>query len=147
MAFGNGRNVYVFNVCERIVLSHAPLIDPGDVFQRSNPPPLRNQPQIALFELAREECRRIRVHAPGLTALRLRPYRVEVHEPRLEQRPRHRFQRLVHPPVQLNLVVERAQNGGDGVLLVTAGEVHHQLSGSADIEVLLNSPHKVRTDV
>jgi hypothetical protein len=41
---------------------------------------------------------------------------VEVHEPRLEERPRHRFQRLVHPPVQLDLVVQRAKDVGDGAL-------------------------------
>ena len=29
---------------------------------------------------------------------------------------RHRLQRLVHPPVQFDLVVERAENVGDGAL-------------------------------
>ena len=33
---------------------------------------------------------------------------VEVHEPALEDRPRHRFERLVNPPVQLDLVVQRS---------------------------------------
>jgi len=35
---------------------------------------------------------------------------VKVHEPRLEERTRHRLQRLVHPPVQLDLVVQRAED-------------------------------------
>ena len=41
----------------------------------------------------------------------------EVDEPGLEQSPRHFLQRLVHPPVQFNLVVQRPQDMGDGALL------------------------------
>jgi hypothetical protein len=40
-----------------------------------------------------------------------------VDEPRLEQRPRHRLERRVHFAVQLDLVVERAEDAGDGALL------------------------------
>ena len=43
---------------------------------------------------------------------------VEIDEPGLEQRPRHRLQRRVHPPVQLDLVVQRAEDVGDGALLL-----------------------------
>ena len=41
---------------------------------------------------------------------------VEIDEPGFEQRPRHRFQGLVHAPVQIDLVVQRAQDVGDGTL-------------------------------
>jgi hypothetical protein len=41
---------------------------------------------------------------------------LEVHEPGLEEGPRHLLQRLAHPPVQLDLVVQRAQDVGDGAL-------------------------------
>ena len=54
----------------------------------------------------------------GVAAFGLGADGVEVHEPRLEERPRHRLQRLVHPPVQLDLVVQRAEDVGDGALLV-----------------------------
>src|SRR6185369_13082048 len=40
-----------------------------------------------------------------------------VHEPALEERPDHRLQRLAHPSVQLNLVVQRTQHRSDGALL------------------------------
>src|SRR5690606_9302097 len=54
----------------------------------------------------------------GVAAFGLGADGVEVHEPRLEQRPRHRLQRLAHPPVQLDLVVQRAEDVGDGALFV-----------------------------
>ncbi len=44
------------------------------------------------------------------------PHRLELHEPRPEQRPRQPLQRGVHAPVQLDLVVQRTQDGGDGAL-------------------------------
>lgn len=42
---------------------------------------------------------------------------VEIHEPALEQRPRHRLERRVHPAVQLDLVVQRPKHRRDGFLL------------------------------
>ena len=53
---------------------------------------------------------------PGSRPFGLGADGVEVHEPRLEKRPRHRLQRLVHPPVQFDLVVQRAEDVGDGAL-------------------------------
>lgn len=41
---------------------------------------------------------------------------IEIHEPRLEECPRHRLQCLIHPAVQLDLVVQRAEDLGDGAL-------------------------------
>ena len=52
---------------------------------------------------------------------------VEIHEPALEQRPRHRLQRRVHPPVQLDLVVQRPQHRRDGFLLGERREGHLDL--------------------
>jgi len=50
------------------------------------------------------------VHAVGLFAFGLGAYRVEVHEPAFECRPRHPLQRLVHPPVQFYLVIQRPED-------------------------------------
>src|SRR5690606_16687419 len=47
--------------------------------------------------------------------------RVEVDEPRLEERSRHGFERLVHPAVQFDLVVEGAEDVGDGALVIQRG--------------------------
>jgi hypothetical protein len=33
----------------------------------------------------------------------------KIHEPRLEKRPGHLLQRLIHPPVQLNLIIQRPE--------------------------------------
>ncbi|GAB1410527.1 hypothetical protein MASR1M90_16810 [Desulfovibrionales bacterium] len=56
----------------------------------------------------------------GLAALpaafHLGAHRLEVHEPRLEQGPRHRLQRFVLLAVELDLVVQRAEDMGDGAL-------------------------------
>ena len=54
---------------------------------------------------------------PWVPPLRLGPHGIEVHEPRLEERPRHGLQRLVYPSVQLDLVVQRTEDMGDDVLL------------------------------
>jgi hypothetical protein len=63
----------------------------------------------------------------GVAAVGLGADGVEVHEPRLEERPRHRLQRLVHPPVQLDLVVQRAENASNGTLfdnIVRKGDLY-----------------------
>jgi len=49
---------------------------------------------------------------------------VEIHEPALEQRPRHRLQRRVHPTIQLDLVVQRPKHRCDGFLLGEGWELH-----------------------
>ena len=69
---------------------------------------------------------------------------VEIHEPALEQRPRHRLQRRVHPPVQLDLVVQRPKHRRDGFLLGERWEVEPQRARRTDIEMLLNSPDEMR---
>jgi hypothetical protein len=49
-------------------------------------------------------------------ALHLGADGLEVHEPHLEEGLGHRLQRLAHPPVQLDLVVQRAEDVGNGAL-------------------------------
>ena len=66
------------------------------------------------------------VHAGGLAAVEFGADRIEVHEPAFEDRPRHRFQRLVHPPVQFDLVVQRAENVRDRSLFGQRGRGDRQ---------------------
>ena len=44
-------------------------------------------------------------------------HRVKVHKPAFEERLRHPFQRSIHPPIQLNLVIQGAQDVSDRFLL------------------------------
>ena len=68
------------------------------------------------LEAIRKQSRRRIIHPHRFPAVHLGPHGVEVDEPALEDRPCHPLQRFVHLPVQLNLVVQRAENAGDGVL-------------------------------
>ena len=45
----------------------------------------------------------------GRAVYHFRARRAEIDEPILEDRLRHRFKRLVHPPVQIDLLVQRTQ--------------------------------------
>ena len=54
----------------------------------------------------------------GFASFGLRAGGSEIDEPVLEDRPRHRLQRLVHPAVQVDLVVQIAEDVGDGLLAV-----------------------------
>ncbi len=82
-------------------------------------PPLRNLAEFGVDEAGGEEVGEGLGEA-GVAAFGLGADGVEVHEPRLEERPRHRLQRLAHPPVQLDLVVQRAEDVGDGALFEVA---------------------------
>ena len=84
--------------------------------QRRHLPPRRNLPQLRRLERRGEQRVEGGREARG-PALGLRAHRVEVHEPRPEQRPRHLLERLAHAPVQLDLVVERAEHARDRALL------------------------------
>ena len=53
---------------------------------------------------------------------------VEIDEPGFEQRPRHGLQRLVHAAVQFDLVVQRAQDVGDGALIGEGWNCNFELS-------------------
>ena len=52
----------------------------------------------------------------GIAAFHLGSDRIEIDEPGLEQGAGHPFQRLVHAAIQLDLVVQRAKDVGDGAL-------------------------------
>ena len=84
-------------------------------------PPLRNPPQLRVLEGIREEVGQ-RLGEAGLPASGLGADGVEVHEPRLEDRPRDGLQRFVHAAVQFDLVVERAEDVGDGTLFLKRRE-------------------------
>ena len=66
--------------------------------------------------------------------------RVEVDEPGLEERPRHLFQRLVHAPVQLDLVVQRAEDVGDGVLILEGRNHETKPVKCLKVDVVLYAP-------
>jgi hypothetical protein len=83
----------------------------------------------------------------GVAAFGLGADGVEVHEPRLEERPRHRLQRLVHPPVQLDLVVQRAEDVGDGALLRQRGDFNGDRMDKVAIQRWLSAPRVVGFEV
>ena len=89
----------------------------GELTNASLPPAPWNLRTIQIIKCTWEEVGEGLGQA-GVAAFGLGADGVEVHEPRLEERPRHRLQRLVHPPVQLDLVVQRAEDVGDGALFV-----------------------------
>ncbi len=79
-------------------------------------PPPRYLPQLRLLKRVGEQRGRLGVHPCRLPALGLGVHRVEVHKPGLEDGAGDRFQRLVHAAVELDLVVEGAENVSDGML-------------------------------
>src|SRR5690606_2802073 len=95
----------------------APTDDLCQVTDRLYLPPLRNLPELGIHQAVGEEVGEVGREA-WVAALHLRADGVETHEPRLEERPRHLLQRLAHPAVHLDLVVERAEDVGDGALFV-----------------------------
>ena len=93
-----------------------PAAAPGYFLTKdSRSPPLRNLSQFRVREGIREQIGEGFGQA-GVPAFGLGADGVEGHKPRLEERPRHRLQRLVHSLVQLDLVVQRAEDVGDGTL-------------------------------
>ena len=97
-----------------------------DIPQRLHLPPPRYRPQLRVHERVREEGGGGGVHSGGLAAFGFGADGVEVHEPALEERPRHLLQRLAHPPVQLDLVVQRAEDVGNALLLGEGWEVKRE---------------------
>src|SRR5690606_13059431 len=93
----------------------APRIDFDHGRKWGDLPPLRNLPELGIDEAVGEEVGEVGREA-GVAALYLRANGVETHEPRLEERLPHLLQRLAHPPVQLDLGVERAEDVGNGAL-------------------------------
>ena len=85
------------------------------VNQRLDGPPLRSLAEFGLHEARGKEVRE-GLGKPRFMARCLCSDRIEVHKPRFEQRPHDRLQRLVHAPIQFDLVVERLQDARDGLL-------------------------------
>ncbi len=80
-------------------------------------PPIRNLSDGGAIKRLGEESSRSWIKANRLPPIKLGPHRIKIHEPALEQRPRRRLQRRVHPTVQLDLVVQRPKHCCDGFLL------------------------------
>ena len=59
---------------------------------------------------------------------------VEIHEPALEQRTRHRLQRCIHSAIQLDLVVQRAKHRCDGFLLGEGWKVDRYIAENLGID-------------
>ena len=78
-------------------------------------PPLRDLPKLRGDEAVGEEVGDMR-RQTGISPSHFGAHGVKVDEPGLEERPRHRLKRLVQAPVELDLVVQRAQYVRDGAL-------------------------------
>src|SRR4030066_1242816 len=97
------------------------------VAQRCNLPPLRNPPEVGVLEAIGEEV------GDGLGQTWIAAFGLgagggEIHEPGFKQRPRDRPQRLVHPAVEFDLVVQRAEDVCDGTLFGEWGYRNLKLS-------------------
>src|SRR6185369_12609760 len=93
-------------------------------------PALWDQSEFGVVESVGEEGGGGGVEAGGRAEIELGADGVEIDEPGLEEGPRHRLQRLVHPPVQLDLVVERAEGAGDGALLMKRWQLESEVLNS-----------------
>ena len=92
-----------------------------DISECAHAPSLRNLAEVGVDEAVGEEVVEVGGQAgQGLAALpaalQLGADGFEIDEPRLEQRARHRFQRGVAAAVEFDLVVQRAEDVGDGAL-------------------------------
>ena len=83
-------------------------------------PPLRNLPQLRIHKRIRKQVSDV-LGQSSISAFCFGAHWIEVHEPRLEDRPCDALQRLVHPPVQFDLVVQCAEDVGDGALFGKRG--------------------------
>ena len=88
-----------------------------NVVNFTDSPPFRNVAECRVLKRGAKERGGCGVEVYGLAAIEFGADGVEIHEPTLEQRPRDRLQRGVHPPVQLDLVVQRTKYRRDGFLL------------------------------
>src|ERR1043166_8407005 len=95
--------------------------------ERARAPPVRDRAAGGVLEGGGEEGGGGWVEAGGLAAIEFGADGGEIHEPALEQRPRQSLQRHVHPPVQLDLVVQRPKHRRDGLLLREGWEWHFEV--------------------
>src|SRR5262245_50811645 len=103
----------IWSWCSHMFRQVEATLEKQHVIETPYLPVLRNQSECRVLKAVGKQTGRLGVHAGGLAAGGFGGDGVEVHEPRLEERPRQRLQRLVHPPVQLDLVVQCAENAGD----------------------------------
>src|SRR5690606_14700494 len=96
--------------------------DLGEVSDGGYAPPPWYVPQLRFNELAREQLCGLSVHAGRGAALGLGSHGIEVDEPRLEERPRHRRQGRVLLAVQLDFVVEGRVDTANRSLRLARGE-------------------------
>jgi len=102
--------------CELTGIDRAPRhLD--QIAEALDAPPFGDGAELGVDEAIGEEGGGLGVHAFWLATLCLGADGIEVDEPRREERPRDLVQRRVHLPVELDLVVERAEDVGDGALL------------------------------
>src|SRR5581483_5462423 len=92
----------------------------AEMSYRSGRPSFRDRSELGVDEAGGEEIREGLPNA-GLATLHLGADGVEIDEPGLEERPRHRLERFAHLAVELDLVVERAEYVGDRLLFTEIG--------------------------
>src|SRR5581483_9231680 len=97
-----------------------------NLWQRLAIPPLRNLAQRRILERAGEQGGGGGVHTGGLAAFGFGANGIKVHEPGLEDRACHRLQRLIHPPVHLDLVVQRAKNFRNALLFLKRRHLYRE---------------------
>ena len=110
--------------------------------QRLDLPPLRYLPQLRIDQPVGNRSQRLRRQI-GFPALQLGADRTEVHEPVPEDGPCHLLQGLVHPPVQLNLVVQGAEDVGDGLLLGEGRDLNLNGRELLSVETTSTMPCKI----
>ena len=87
------------------------------------------------------------VEAVGFAAVEFGADGVEIHEPALEQGPRRRLQCRVHPPVQLDLVVQRPKHRRDGFLLGDGGDANRDGIDEIAVKRRLRTPRIVAVEI
>src|SRR5690242_2589248 len=115
-ASGDHRKRTICALCFRQIEA---TLENEKIAQGPHIPPRRH---AVIAEAVREEGPELRREI-GAGAGHLGLHRAEVDEPVAEQRPRLGLQRLVHPPVKPDLVVESRQNTGNFNLLSLIGNV------------------------
>jgi hypothetical protein len=102
-------------IIEQRRLKRCSINNLSDLIDVSDAPLCRDFAQLGVLEAVGEEVGYV-FGKVKVSTLGLRMDGIEVHEPRVEDRSRHRLQRLVHAAVQLDLVVQRAEDVGDCTL-------------------------------
>jgi hypothetical protein len=115
----------------------------GDRIEWPDLPAVRDRAEVRVLERRREQRRGGGMHADRRTARGLRDNGVEVDEPRSEERRGDLLQGAVHPAVQVDLVVEGAEERADGALFGERWQRNQHLLRRADVVVLLHCADRV----